>query len=449
MGERRSIWGRIGLETRAQRSWALYDWANSAFMTTVVAAVFPIYFKEVVAEGLEPAVAQGRFALATTVSLIFVAVLAPLLGRLGDLRAVRKPLLFAFTLLGALATGALFFAEGGDVVYALTAFGIANLAAGAAVVFYDSFLPHIAREDEVDRVSTAGFALGYLGGGLLLALHLFLIAQPERFGLAEGTLPVRIALLSVGVWWLVFLIPLLRHVPEPPPLVPTSAEEGAIGGFAALKNTLAEIRRFPEAFKMLVAFFIYNDGILTIIRMAAIYGATIGLASSDMIAALLLVQFIGLPAAFVFGWIAGRVGSKRAVLGALCVYVVVTALAYFMTSATEFYALAILVGCVQGGAQALSRSMFSSMIPRHKSAEFFGFFAVGEKFAGVLGPALFAGVALATSGGASPAGGELASEVSRSPMLAIVVFFLVGGYLLTRVDLKAGRRAAREAELTR
>lgn len=422
------MWARVGLETRAQRAWALYDWANSAFMTTVVAAVFPIYYKQVIASDLDPAVADGRYSAATAIGLACVALAGPLLGRLADRHAKRKLLLFGFTLLGAVATMALALAGAGDVTYALAFFALANLGAGAAVVFYDSLLPHIARHDQLDQVSTAGFALGYLGGGLLLALHLWWIASPATFGFdgSPGLAP-RIAIFSVGVWWLVFTIPLLRRVPEPPKLTVTS------GSAASFRETLVEIRRFPEAFKMLVAFLIYNDGILTIIRMAAIFAAGIPLPDGSLIKALLLVQFIGLPAAFVFGAIATKTGPKRAILGALVVYCIVTRLASGMSTEAHFMTLAVLVGCVQGGAQALSRSLFGSLIPQKKSAEFFGFFAVGEKFAGVLGPTVYAAIVFATG----------------SPSAAIqwiLVFFVVGGLLLTRVDVEAGRRAARAAD---
>ena len=416
-------------------AWALYDWANSAFMTTVVAAVFPIYFAKVVAVGFTSAQAQGRFAGASALALLAVALVAPPLGGLADRTASRKRLLFLFAGIGSLACGGLFFAGEGDWVFALMCFGIGNFGAGASAVFYDALLPHIAPPDKVDRASTAGFALGYLGGGLLLALNLAWITQPTWFGLpSEGTLGPRLAFLSVALWWLFFTLPLMRRVPEPPALPRAASSLGLRGPFAGVRETLAEIRRYPEAFKLLIAFLLYNDGILTIIRMATIFGAGLGLASGDMILALLLVQFVGIPCSFAFGAIAGRVGAKRAVIGALCVYCCVALLGYFMQTSWHFFALAALVALVQGGAQALSRSLFASLVPRQKSAEFFGFFAVGEKFAGVLGPTLFATVALTTGS-------------SRSAMLWVMSFFVIGGALLLRVDVAAGRATARKAEL--
>lgn len=413
----------------------MYDWANSAFMTTIVAAVFPIYFANVAASEFTPDQAQGRFAAASALALLAVAILAPPLGSLADRRATRKRLLALFAGLGVLACVGLFFVEEGDWVFALAFFALGNFGAGASAVFYDSLLPHIARPDQVDRASTAGFALGYLGGGLLLALNLAWITQPTWFGLPEeGTLGPRLAFLSVGLWWLLFTLPLLKRVPEPPPLKTSFEALGRSGPFQAARQTLAEIRRYPEAFKLLIAFLLYNDGILTIIRMATIFGTGIGLSSGSMILALLLVQFVGIPCSFLFGAFANRVGAKRAVLVALMVYCLVSLLGYFMTTSGHFFALAGLVALVQGGAQALSRSLFASLVPRQKSGEFFGFFAVGEKFAGVLGPTLFAAVSLSTGS-------------SRSAMLWVLLFFVTGGFLLSRVDVQGGRRAARAAEL--
>ena len=435
----RGLWARLGLARPEARAWALYDWANSAFMTTVVAGVFPIYFAKVAAAGLTPEQAQTRFAYGTAVALLLVALLAPPLGALSDARALRKPLLFAFALLGVLGTAGLAGVGEGDWLLGLLCFGLGNLGAGASVVFYDGLLPHVAAPDEVDRTSTAGFALGYLGGGLLLALNLAWIQRPEWFGMQDldPTWPSRLAFLSVAVWWLVFTLPLMRRVPEPPALrVAQRVGGGAAdrrGSLLGLAATLREIRSFPNAFLMLLAFLIYNDGILTIIRMATIYGQGIGLGTGDMILALLLVQFLGIPCSIAFGGMARRLGTKRSILLALVVYGLVTLLALFMTTATHFYLLAALVGLVQGGAQALSRSLFASLIPRQKSAEFFGFFAIGEKFAGVLGPTLFATV-LATS------------ESSRTAMGWVMAFFVVGGLLLMRVDVDAGRGQARAAE---
>ena len=421
---------KIGLDGPEKRAWAMYDWANSAFYTVVVTAVFPIYFAAVAASGMAADRATGLFAAASAVGLLLVALVAPPMGSLADARGHRKRYLAAFALVGIASTAALFFVGEGDWKFALVCFSLANLGAGASTVFYDSLLNHIAGPKEVDAVSTAGFALGYVGGGLMLGLSLVWITNPGLVGLPEGSLGPRLSFLAVSIWWLVFSIPLLRRVPEPSAL----GESGGFGSsFLSLAGTLRELRSFPQAFLLLLAFFVYNDGILTIIRMAALYGKGIGLESSQLILAILMVQFVGIPCSFAFGGLAKRVSSKGAILIGLGVYVVVAILGYFMSTALHFYLLAGLVALVQGGTQALSRSLFATMIPRHKSAEFFGFYAVGEKFAGVLGPTLFATVLFA--------GGT-----SRSAMLWLVLFFVVGGFLLTKVDVQAGRRQAKEAE---
>jgi len=414
----------------------MYDWANSAFQTTIVAAVFPIYYRDVAAAGLEAAVAESRYAWATTIAILIVAIVAPLLGAIADYAAVKKRLLAIFMAIGVAATAAMFWVERGDWQLALILLIVGNVGVAGSVVFYESLLPHLVDARDLDKVSSAGYALGYLGGGVLLAFNLAMITSPGLFGLEPGTLPVRISLVSVAVWWLVFSIPLFRVVPEPP----RRLEPGEVPGASVLRTsarrlleTFHELRRYRQAFFLLLAFLIYNDGIQTIIRMATLYGAGIGIDRNALIAALLLTQFIGVPFAFMFGAFAGRIGAKRAVFIGLAVYAVITVLGYYMQTAAHFYALAILVGMVQGGTQALSRSLFASMIPRHKSSEFFAFFGVFERYAGILGPAIFAYVVQQTG-------------TSRNAILSIIVFFVVGAFILTFVDVDEGRRAARAGE---
>ena len=432
---------RLGLHRPELRAWAMYDWANSAFVTTVVTAVFPIYFSTVAARGLEPSVATGRYAFATTVGLVLVAVAAPLLGAYADAAALKKRLLTLFLLLGSGATAGLFLVGPGDWLLASVLFVVATIGLNGSFVFYDALLPHVARADEVDRVSTAGYALGYLGGGLLLALNLAWIQRPAWFGLphgagldaAQATLPARLAFLSVALWWVAFSLPLLRRVPEPPAAGGAPSSTPVRDALAALAATGQALRRHPQAARMMLAFLVYNDGIGTIIRMATIYGTEIGIGRGALIAAVLLVQFLGIPFSFLFGAAAGRLGAKRSVLVALAVYALISVIGYFMTTAAHFFLLAALVAVVQGGAQALSRSLFSSLVPARRSGEFFGFFSVMEKVAGVFGPGLFA-VAVALTGS------------SRAAILSVIAFFAVGALLLARVDVEAGQRAARAAD---
>jgi UMF1 family MFS transporter len=433
-----ALLSRLGLDRPELRAWALYDWGNSAFVTTIVTAVFPIYFASVAAAGLPPAVATARYALATTLALVAVAIAAPLLGAVADVTPVKKRLLAAFAGLGVLCTAALWLVGPGDWLLGATLFALANVGLNGSYVFYDALLPHVARPGELDRVSSAGYALGYVGGGVLLAANLALVQQPGWFGLggaaaADPTIPARLAFLSVALWWGLFSLPLLRRVPEPAVGARVSAGAALRGALARLAGTLRALRALPQAGVMLLAFVVYNDGIGTIIRMATIYGTEIGLPRGALIGAILLVQFVGIPFAFLFGSLAGRVGPKRAILLGLAIYTVIAIVGYRMRTARDFYLLAILVAVVQGGTQALSRSLFASLVPRDRSGEFFGFFSVTEKVAGILGPAVFAATAAA-------------SGSSRAAVLAVIAFFAVGALLLARVDVEAGRAAARAEE---
>ena len=434
-----SLLDSLGLNRKELRAWAMYDWANSAMVTTIVTAVFPIYFSSVAAADLPKSEATYRYALATTLALAFIAVLAPILGAIADHAGIKKRLLGGFVVLGVTAVAAMFFIERGDWLLAAVLFVIANIAVNGSYVFYDAFLPHIAEPNEMDRVSTAGYALGYVGGGLLLGLNLAWIMKPGAFGLpsgpdltpAQATLPTRLAFLSVAVWWVVFSIPLFRHVREP---AATGTGKLSLGGaFRQLGTTFRDLGRFRQALLMLIAFLIYNDGIGTIIRMATIYGEELNLDRTWLIASIMIVQFVGIPFSFAFGWLAQKIGAKRSIFIGLVVYSGISLLGYNMKTGRDFLILAMLVGVVQGGTQALSRSLFASMIPRQKSAEFFGFFAVVEKFAGIFGPAVFAQVIASTGS-------------SRSAILSIVLFFLVGGVLLYFVKVDEGQQAARRAE---
>ena len=427
---------RLGLGRPDVRAWAMYDWANSAFQTTIVAAIFPIYYQSVVAADLDTATATSRFAYATTIAILIVAITAPVLGAIADFAALKKRLLGVFVAIGVIATGAMYWIRPGDWSFALTLFVIGNVGVAGSIVFYDSLLPHLVGQTEIDRVSSAGYAIGYLGGGLLLAVNALMVQQPRWFGIANADTAVRLSFVSVAIWWLVFSIPLFVRVAEPPRRLEPDEHEGASlfrTGLERLVETFRQLRRYKQALLLLIAFLLYNDGIQTIIRMAALYGTDVGIDQGSLITALLITQFIGVPFAFLFGHLAERIGAKPALFGGLAVYAGITVLGYFMTTALHFYLLAILVGMVQGGTQALSRSLFASMIPRHKSSEFFAFFGVFERYAGILGPLMFAVVVDATG-------------KSRSAVLAVLLFFISGAIVLTAVDVDAGRRAAREAE---
>lgn len=425
---------RLGLGRKELRAWAMYDWANSAFMCTIITAVFPIYFQREAAATLDGADALAMIGLANMIAIGIVALLNPLLGALADYLPIKKRMLGMFMSIGVMSTAAMFFIGRGDWRMAMVLFITASIGAFGSMAFYDALLPHIANETEIDRVSSAGYAIGYFGGGLLLLINALWIMNPQMFGMADAGVASRISFVSVAVWWLLFSIPLFRHVPEPPSRGALEPDRHPIAvATTRLVQTLKELRGFREAFLMLVAFAIYNDGINTIIKMATSYGAQLGLATGDMIAAVLLVQFVGVPFAFLFGALAARIGAKRSIFCALAVYVVISFLGFFMTTALHFYLLAFLVATVQGGSQALSRSLFATMIPRTKSAEFFAFFSIFEKFTGVLGPAAFTLAVAATGSG-------------RIAVLSIVVFFVVGWFLLAKVDVEHGQAVARAAE---
>lgn len=431
---------KLGLHRPELRAWAMYDWANSAFLTVIVTAVFPIYYSKVAAEFMSEPAATFRFSMATTIALVLIAVASPILGATVDFVPIKKRLLGMFMAIGAVAVSCMFFVVGPD--WLLLLFVIGNIAANGSFVFYDSLLPHVAEEDELDRVSTAGYALGYLGGGFLLGASLACIMRPDWFGLPHGeaataneqTLPTRLSFVAVAVWWVVFSIPLFVRVPEPKPELEPDEYGGGNPvrmGLVRLWETFRELRRFRHAFVMLVAFFIYNDGIGTIIRMAALYGATIGIGQEALISAILVTQFVGIPFAFLFGRIAGWIGTRAAIFIGLAVYCGISVFGYFMQTGAHFLILAITVGMVQGGTQALSRSLFATLIPRYKSGQFFGLFAVVEKFAGIMGPMLFGFIAAATGS-------------NRNAILGVIALFIVGGLLLCLVNVDEGRRIARE-----
>jgi UMF1 family MFS transporter len=439
-----SLLSRLGLDRPELRAWAMYDWAASAMQTTIMVAVFPIYFVKVAGANLAESGATQRLATVNTLALVVIAFLSPILGAVSDYRGSKKRFLAVFMVIGLLAVLGMFWIQRGDLGLASGLFTISLIGVTGSFVFYEALLPHIARRSEIDRVSTAGYALGYVGGGILLALNLAWIQRPDWFGLPSGpglspsqaTLPVRLAFVSVALWWAIFAIPLFRRVPEPvTTLEPdeTAGDRPIRTAFVRLGETFRQLRSYRHAFLMLLAFLIYNDGIQTIIKMATAYGTELGIGQSALIGAILLVQFVGIPCSFLFGIVAGRIGAKRALFLGLLAYTVISVLGYFMKTAAHFYLLAALVGMVQGGTQALSRSLFASMIPYHKSGEFFGFFSVFEKFAGIFGPLIFAGTIAVTGS-------------SRNAILSVIVFFAVGALLLYPIDVEEGQRAARAAD---
>jgi UMF1 family MFS transporter len=423
------LMARVGLVTPEQRAWAWYDWANSVYFTTVITAVFPSFYATFAAGRLEPAQATARFGMVTTISMLVIATSSPVLGALADYTGIKKKLLAAFMALGVASCVSMIFINEGDVTLALTLFFLGNIGVSGSLVFYDSLLPHVAKPEETDRVSSAGYAMGYVSGGVMLLINLAWIMRPDMFGFANSVAAIRASFVAVAIWWAVFSIPLFRNVPEP---LPSRAPGGrlAIGvAFSRLAQTFREVRRYRNAFLLFIAMLLYQDGIQTIIRMAAVYGAEVGIDQTSQIAAFVMVQFVGIPFALLFGALGTRIGTKRCLFIAISVYALATILAYFMTSATHFFVLAFLIATVQGGAQALSRALFARLIPPDRTSEFFGFFAVAERFATVFGPAIFTISVMLTGN-------------SKSAILAILGLFMAGALVLSKVDEADGTRAS-------
>ena len=436
----------LGLDRPELRAWAMYDWANSAMVCVIITAVFPYYYSDVACQGMPGPVASRRFALVTTIGMSIIAVLSPVLGTIADFNGRKKGMLGGFLALGAASSpgcSSSIPATGGSHRSCSSWQTSAPTAASSSMT---ALLPHIARDDEVDRVSTAGYALGYLGGGVLLAFNLAWILKPGWFGLPSGdgltpsqaTLPARLSFLSVSLWWVVFSIPMFRRVPEPSggrsaprvsgehavpgpcggrPVGRDGAGPGALPTGAPAAGRVSDLQRRHRHD--------HADG--------GVYASELKFDKGVTIASILLVQFIGIPFAFLFGMLAGRIGAKRSIAMGLVVYAGICVFGYLMKTEREFLILAVLVGMVQGGTQALSRSLFATLIPRDKSGEFFGFFGTFEKFAGIFGPGVFYVINLLTG-------------TSRYSILAIIGFFVVGGALLAFVDVAEGQRRVRAKE---
>lgn len=418
-------------DRRSVFSWAMYDWANSAFATTIMAAVLPLYYSKVAASGLSATEASSYWGYTNTVAMLIIAFGAPLLGAVADARSSRIRFLAFFAFFGAVMTATLFTVEENMWLFASFLYILARLGFAAANIFYDSLLPYLAQRDSIDRVSTLGYAVGYFGGGILLALNLAMIMNPGLFGFSDSGIATRWSFLTVGLWWALFTIPILKFFNEPENVSGGNEKQAWSAGFKRVKETFLQIRKFRHVVLFLLAFWLYNDGIGTIIIMAVIFGAEINIGQEHLIGAILAVQFTGIPFTILFGKLAKKITAKRAVYLGLIVYTLIAIGGYFMTSPLHFWILAIAVGMVQGGTQALSRSLFGKMTPKSKSAEFFGFFDVSQKFSGILGPAIFGLV------------GQITGS-SRLSILALVVFFIGGMYLLEKVRLPEGIQAAEE-----
>lgn len=414
-------------------SWALYDWANSAFATVVLAGFFPLFFRHYWSSSSDPTTSTFQLGVANSLASVIIVILAPALGAIADASCAKKKFLLFFALLGIVMTSTLYFVAEGNWTWAIILFVLASVGFAGGNIFYDALIMDIAPSGKLDLVSSFGYSLGYFGGGILFAIDIALTVWPETFGFADKSEAVRAAFVSVAVWWLLFSIPLWLFVHEKKPAGSISSGLRIRAGFHRLKNTFHEIRKLRVVVLFLVAYWFYIDGVDTVIRMAVDFGASLGFDSNNLITALLITQFVGFPATIIFGMIGDRIGAKTAILMAIAVYIIVLVWASTMQHVSEFYGLAIVIGLVQGGVQSLSRSFYARIIPANKSAEFFGFYNMLGKFAAVLGPLMIGVVALLSG---SP----------RIGILSITVLFILGAVLLYFVDEQKGIRMARELE---
>ncbi len=421
------------LHKRAIRAWTMYDWANSAFATTIMGAILPNYFGMYIAT-------EGSLTLwgyTVAIGSLIAAVISPVLGSIADFRGSKKVFLGIFATLGISATALLFIVDQpGEWLLASILYILGTIGFAGSLVFYDALLPHVADEDEIDQVSSRGYAMGYIGGGLLLLINVLMIFIGPRFvPHLENTeavkLMMRLSLASVAVWWALFSIPIFRHVNEPARKIEQGEEKLNVisVGFQRFFKALKGIRKFRDLFLFLLAFFVYSNGIGTIITMAVAFGTDLGFGSMVLIGTLLLVQFVAAPFAILFGKISKKLGIKRSITISLLVYTFIAIIGYFMTKEWHFILLGFFVATVQGGSQALSRSLVGQLMPKSKSAEFYGFYSVSEKFNTVIGPILFSVINQVTGN-------------SRLAIISLVFFFLAGIALLAKVDIERGIQTA-------
>ena len=411
-------------------AWSMYDWANSAFSTTVMAGFFPIFFEKYWSNPDDVIQSTYQLGWANSLASIVVAALAPFLGAIADRGSAKKKFLIFFCYMGMVMTGGLYMVGQGQWQMAVMVYIAASVGFMGANIFYDSLLPSVAPKEKMNYVSSLGFAIGYIGGGLLFLINVLMYLHPQWFGIADATTAIKLSFLSVAVWWGVFTIPLLLFVPEPQISDSLPLVRAISAGYRQLRITFKQIRQLKIIGMFLLAYWLYIDGVDTIIRMSVKMGSSLGFEAGDLITALLMVQFIAFPAALGYNWFASKIGTKKAVLIAIGGYSVVTLLAYFMTVKLHFYILAALIGLFQGGVQALSRSLFTRLVPRGKEAEFFGFYNMLGKFAAVIGPIMMGWVTLATGN-------------VRLGILSILILFISGALLLQKVDFEEGERLAK------
>lgn len=420
-------------------AWTLYDWANSAFATTVMAGFFPLFFEYYWA--LEQGDILSKLGFANSLASLIVAVLAPFLGAIADRMSGKKKFLFFFAYLGVIMTGGLWLLNAGMWAAAILFYVVGTIGFSGANVFYDALLPGIASKKKIDYVSSLGFAIGYIGGGVLFAVNVLMYVMPDLFGftqwvllpngsLIENPTAIKLSFLSVAIWWAVFSIPIFIFVKEPQQKEKVGFGKAIKQGLKQLGQTFKDIKALKWVLIFLVGYWFYIDGVDTVIRMAVAYGSELGFESSSLIIALLMVQFIAFPGTLAYNWFAKKIGIKWGIFVAILAYCGMVVFGFFMTKIWHFFLLAALIGPFQGGIQALSRSFYSRLTPASKSGEFFGFFNMLGKFAAVIGPFMMGAISDATT--------------PRYGILSILILFIIGGALFMTVNLKEGERLAKE-----
>jgi UMF1 family MFS transporter len=413
-------------------AWAFYDWANSAFATTIMAGFFPVFYSAITQE-LSTESSQLWFNVTLAAASVLIAVFAPILGAVADRGGSRKKFLVFFASLGILMSGALAWVHAGQWWMGLVLYGLGTVGFSGANVFYDSMLVDVAEDEELDLVSALGYSAGYIGGGLLFMVNVLMVQKPEWFGFSDPSTAVKASFLSVGAWWALFTLPLLLWVQETPTQDKASPVEAVRQGLRQLGATFKELRSFKVLVLFLVAYWIYIDGVNTVIKTAVFFGdRVLGLEQGALITALLLTQFVAFPAALAFGALGQRIGPKPAILIGIAVYLAALVYAWrFLQDEGDFYVLAVAIGLVQGGVQSLSRSLYARLVPPSKTAEFFGFFNMVGKFATIFGPLMIAFTPMVVPG-----------ATDRDGILSLSILFLVGGFLLSRVRVAEGIEAA-------
>ena len=400
--------------------WALYDWANSVFATVVIAGFFPVIFKSYWASGLSDSESTFWLGTGNALASLIVVCIAPFLGVIGDKFNLRKPMLLGFMIIGSVTTGAFYFATQGDWLIVLALYVVATVGFMAANIFYDALLVDVAKNTEVDKASGLGYGLGYLGGGVSLGVCVYLSNNPQVLGYTDAIDVVLVSFVFVSIWWFVFSLPLAFLTKDNLKFQKNDIEYSVVTTtIKAFKSVFGN----PQTRLFLIAYWLYIDGVDTIIRMAVDYGMALGFETGDLILALLITQFVGFPAAILYGYIGQKTDVKKSIMVGIGVYMLITWLGYSMNSAQEFYMLAVIIGLVQGGVQAMSRSYFTRMIPEGQSAEYFGIYNMLGKSAAIIGPVLMGAVALVT-------------ENHRYSILSVMILFVAGALVLSRVDIQ-------------